>query len=324
MVLYLPSVEPVKVLVSQGFKSFEQFADLAVSWQADFRQLNSGNGSARLFQAQFGPLLLSSAYFDCHVEQQGTTPTGMRTFALFDKHTPQANWFGHMVGPESLLVFPLNGEIDAISRPGFSTCTFCLPETMLQTWFEQNSGQLSERTFDSSEKIIQAPAQLIDQLRVLLRAMTRLSQNDSHTPARHFHRMELEEQLMCLLFKILLEHLPESRPPRYDKHSLLKRLLEFSRSNPSEPLSVASLQKESGVSERSLQYLFKDALGINPKAFISGQRYYAAHRELWRADSSKDSVSRIANNWGFSHLGQFSADYRKLFYELPSTTLKRG
>ena len=34
------------------------------------------------------------------------------------------------------------------------------------------------------------------------------------------------------------------------------------------------------------------------------------------------NVVDIANAWGFWHSGQFAADYKQLFGELPSTTLK--
>ena len=35
-------------------------------------------------------------------------------------------------------------------------------------------------------------------------------------------------------------------------------------------------------------------------------------------------VADVANEWGFWHMGGFAADYRKLFGELPSTTLNRA
>lgn len=35
------------------------------------------------------------------------------------------------------------------------------------------------------------------------------------------------------------------------------------------------------------------------------------------------SISRAAEHLGYNHLGQLSADYKKLFNELPSETLKQ-
>lgn len=46
-------------------------------------------------------------------------------------------------------------------------------------------------------------------------------------------------------------------------------------------------------------------------------------RELLMADSHSTTVTDIAMRFGFCHLGQFAADYRKAFQELPSETLWR-
>ncbi|MFP5456117.1 MAG: helix-turn-helix domain-containing protein, partial [Alphaproteobacteria bacterium] len=35
------------------------------------------------------------------------------------------------------------------------------------------------------------------------------------------------------------------------------------------------------------------------------------------------TVSELALEWGFTHLGRFSAEYRRRFQELPSETLRR-
>ena len=49
----------------------------------------------------------------------------------------------------------------------------------------------------------------------------------------------------------------------------------------------------------------------------------SVHRELWHSASSTTRITDVANNWDFWHMGQFAADYRKLFGELPSETLAR-
>jgi AraC family ethanolamine operon transcriptional activator len=33
-------------------------------------------------------------------------------------------------------------------------------------------------------------------------------------------------------------------------------------------------------------------------------------------------INEIANRWGFWHMSQFAADYRRFFGELPSETLR--
>jgi hypothetical protein len=47
-------------------------------------------------------------------------------------------------------------------------------------------------------------------------------------------------------------------------------------------------------------------------------------RSLREDHPSDIRVNDFANRWGFWHMGQFAADYRRLFAELPARTLRRG
>ena len=60
------------------------------------------------------------------------------------------------------------------------------------------------------------------------------------------------------------------------------------------------------------------------KAYLTGQRLYGTHRDLWAAEQAEVRVSDVASKWGFWHMSQFSSDYRKIFGELPSKTLTRN
>jgi len=76
-----------------------------------------------------------------------------------------------------------------------------------------------------------------------------------------------------------------------------------------------------GVSKRTLQYAFKERFGIPPNVYVRRWKLNSVRRLILQADPEEVTISQIATNLGFSHLGQFSTDYRKLFAELPSTTL---
>lgn len=72
-------------------------------------------------------------------------------------------------------------------------------------------------------------------------------------------------------------------------------------------MTVSEICRLVDVTERSLQ-----------RGRLSG-----VHRSLRNADPGRTRVADVANEWGFWHMGQLAADYRKQFGELPSETLRR-
>ena len=87
-----------------------------------------------------------------------------------------------------------------------------------------------------------------------------------------------------------------------------------------DPMSVFDLCRELGVSERTLHYAFQEVRGLSPMAYFKASRLNAVRQELKAAASGTTTVREIAQRWGFRHTGEFAADYRRLFGELPSQT----
>ena len=77
------------------------------------------------------------------------------------------------------------------------------------------------------------------------------------------------------------------------------------------------------VCKNTLYPLFNAKFGISPKSYIIKLRLNAAYEDLNHASPDKIKIYMIANKWGFWHMGQFAADYRKLFGELPMKTLNK-
>jgi len=87
--------------------------------------------------------------------------------------------------------------------------------------------------------------------------------------------------------------------------------------------TISDVSGAVGVSERTLEYGFRDWFGISPKRYLQTLRLNGVRREL-RLASAATKIADVANRWGLWHLGQFAADYCKQFGELPSETLARN
>lgn len=84
--------------------------------------------------------------------------------------------------------------------------------------------------------------------------------------------------------------------------------------------SSNQLCKALGLSERSLELHFQEALGVSPRAWFHYLALHRARAELRHRPCTKSIVTEVALDCGFTHLGRFSKSYRDLFGELPSAT----
>ena len=88
------------------------------------------------------------------------------------------------------------------------------------------------------------------------------------------------------------------------------------------PVTLTELSRHCGVAQRTLEYAFRHVYDTTPLAFIRSQRLTRNRMALLSARAST-SISDTARACGFTHMGQYCKDYRRLFGETPSTTLAR-
>jgi AraC family ethanolamine operon transcriptional activator len=129
------------------------------------------------------------------------------------------------------------------------------------------------------------------------------------------------------LFNLLLEVLHKSTPvverpvSQTSKVKGVRRVIEYLHYYANQVPTIAELCKIANLSERNLQYAFKEYLGITPVRYLRLVRLNGVKRDLLLSEPKKDRIVDIALNWGFIELGRFAGEYRQLFQELPSFTL---
>jgi len=104
---------------------------------------------------------------------------------------------------------------------------------------------------------------------------------------------------------------------------LVRRAEEYMRAHLNEAVTIIDLLRICDCSRSVLFSAFKNARGYTPMEFLTEQRLLGAREKLLR-QHPKDSVSSIALDYGFVHLGRFSKVYKKRFGVAPSITLKKN
>ena len=89
-------------------------------------------------------------------------------------------------------------------------------------------------------------------------------------------------------------------------------------------LSMPDLCAALGVSDRLLRECCKTHLGMGPRSYRHLRGMQQVHRALRNGNLDGASVSEVARRHGFDALGRFATNYRALYGELPSVTLRRA
>lgn len=100
----------------------------------------------------------------------------------------------------------------------------------------------------------------------------------------------------------------------------LNNMLEYIEQNLRNDIDIGELASVSNMSERSIYNAFAKAFSTTPKCYIKQVKLHKLRQDLLQGKCR--NVTEVALDYGFSHLGRFSSDYRKVFGELPSQTMK--
>ena len=138
----------------------------------------------------------------------------------------------------------------------------------------------------------------------------------------------LNARLQDMLLTTLLLNQPHShlrdRPLR-DRAApaSLKRAKAHMLEHLDEPLTLTAVAQAVGVPARTLQSAFQAADSMGPMQWLRARRLHAVREALLCADEDMRRVTDAALRFGFTHLGEFSQQYRRAFGETPSQTLAR-
>ena len=309
---------------SKQFHDLEDFSSSVYSWDVDFRQIDSGNFRSRLLQVDLGTFQFGHAHFNRQLIQRGSSPPNLYTFALPANYSQRIIWRGKELPENGIMVYSPGMEIDGVTWPGFNIYTFSLPPEILEN---------SNKMFDCPESlnlvcdrdVLICNPSMLEKFRQLLRFFyLKLENGRTRVAAKNllseFNFIILEQLLSAIISSSkIVKHYTSSRLRDQALKKAMTYIAEYSQECP----TVQMICQATGVSKRTLEYAFLERFGVSPKVYLQTFRLNGIYKELRRKDPSSTKIADVANYWGFWHMGQLAADYRKLFCELPSETLKR-
>lgn len=98
--------------------------------------------------------------------------------------------------------------------------------------------------------------------------------------------------------------------------------IDFMRAHHADAITVSDIAAAVSTGPRNLQDAFRSCGNRSPIAMLSSIRMENVRLDLMTSDPSL-SVTHIAMNCGFTHMGRFAKAYRDIYGEAPSQTLRK-
>jgi len=249
-------------------------------------------------------------------------------FAAYTAFAPKAigTVNGLPVSPDQVLVCMPGIEVELFVAAGYESVAFLLPPDDIWPHLRDLHRDDGYRLPDGFELAKPNPA-AVRRLYSWGRRLTDLAARQPEVfdlpQIQSAAQIELLENLLATLRSAVQV---ESAPCDLTRqgHSQVVQIAEdYVLSHAAERIHVTDLCEAAGVSERTLQYAFKELMGMTPIAYLTRLRLHRVRQILRLATHASTTVTKEALRWGFWHFGDFSRAYKDCFGELPSDTLRR-
>lgn len=303
--------------------SIEEHVHQLQGWDLRYDQIDSGRFEGRFTDIRLPGMQLFAETTARRIRQRGTLLPDSCGIGAMLQGRGALSINGVQTGTGTLLMCNAT-ELDICTPPDCTVAGVVVDAHELQAAVESMSDLGLRLEPDTLLAMTSPEAALAPWRGMLLSAIEAAVQRPQclHEPAA---RQRLRDDLLLTLVDAMAGAYRHDGLQRIDSRKrFVDRACELVLARPDEPPSLYEVCRRVGASPRKLGYCFQDTLGVSPGRYLKAIRLNAARRDLSRDEGPNLSVYEVAARWGFWHFGHFSADYKRLFAELPSETLRRA
>jgi AraC family ethanolamine operon transcriptional activator len=312
------------MLEATNQKSFhiEELSALQFGWQIDFTQLGPAKLESTVRLVQSTKLGVCHFQFNSSFDQRLHAQPGYYSIGLPDPDTKRVTVQGKIVNSGTIVVFPHDYEAYAASLGGFSGHGIHIRAAYLEAMAE-TVFKMPLRLLVPAAGVYALTAVQFRHLRWELNEWLRMAAIEgpvgSSIPAAH-----RQEALAIAILNGLSHSTKTDETQHLKSDRALRLVLDYVNSAPSEKITAVELCTLADCSQRWLEQSFKMRFGVTPKAYVKYLRLARLRRDLQQPPcGERQTVIELASAYGFWHMGQLAADYRKVYGESPSDTMKQ-
>ena len=276
-------------------------------------QLEPGKFSGELTQVVSEQVIVSVHKMDSAILQTGTGLNGYINFLIPGNMMQEISWLEQRLNGKRIGILKSNMWHSAVTPPNFFATPVSLSNSLFNDLIIKYGYDENIYTLIQQKEVIELKPEdafHIQQMVITLCTAKRLDYD--------LMTIALPELILKSIAKIADELTKLKSRPR---EIVFGKSLTYIHGHLDQKITTSKICSVIGISERNLRYLFKEMIGISPMKYIKFIKLNKVRKEIICA-KKKAEIHLIANKWGYSHSGQFAADYQKLFGEYPNESRK--
>lgn len=294
----------------------DEHAHNLTDWEQSYDQITRGHFHGALAELQLPQMQVFRERTSQAVRQSCCVWPDAFWFGL-PEQSDQTRINGRLAGEHAIMVRPGACEFELVTPPDYAIYGIVIRrEALLQ------AAELSGCRIDWAQLTGTEVMHVDSSSRAsLLRTLSGLLQDDGGCTDRDLRQQVLVNALLALLDTRAVDSAVSGSFQR--RQRIVAKARDLVLAHHDQAITVPQLCEQLFVSRRTLQYCFEDVLGMSPMQYLRLIRLNGARRHLRQASSKSLTVQDVAADWGFWHFSQFSSDYRKLFGQSPSESLRQ-
>ncbi|MEH6581170.1 MAG: helix-turn-helix domain-containing protein [Halioglobus sp.] len=310
----------LNIALQKGYQ-FEELTSIQYAWGFSVAQLGPAEEESSVDLYQSPRIACNKFRYGAAFDQRLHRRQGFLSFGLLDADNPAVWSYDRLIPNDSITVFPQDDDMKASSPVGFRGQGMHFAEDFMTRLGEQVYHLPLNLLIPAVGSYLPSSAKL-GALREELLKWRQLVEYGAGA------RLDIvsgrEESLALAVFEALYDASPSMSAKVTKSEHSVTRALEVIHSSELENILASELCSFTGCSQRTLEKGFLKRFGVTPKKYIKSLRLSQVYQGLREFDQQDcDSIIELAGIHGFWHMGQFAADYRVIYGELPSETLKR-